>query len=600
MQDDRIQANVTITVEPNGQKLVVKRSTNLLSALRLHGFFTMEKLCNGAGQCGNCRVIYDDGTCSRSVQACKITVCDDCKVEIPGHNDRLNILQRSSLDLSREDEPIVRYVTIKQVICHNSDSLWEGLRHSAVESGSLQWTASLPVLRTLAELGEIYDELNVLLADHEVVDVHTGPNLAPIYGIAVDMGTTTIVAYLYELRTQKLLAVESDVNPQIAVAADLISRIHLASTKHDGTDELAKMVRMKLNSMFTQVTAKAQIKQEAVQEIVVAGNTCMQHLLLGVSPNSLGRAPFSAVFEEAIYCAPPALELQMKATARIYCMPCIGGFVGGDALAVMVACFSPNVDNNCLAIDMGTNCEIMLAASGVFYACSAAAGPAFEGGAIEQGMRAVAGAIDKVFMSKDGQISVHVIDEAPPRGICGSGIVDAVAVLLAAGVVDASGRMLLRAEAESAGFPPALIQRLRESNGVPGFALTDSVVLSQQDIRQVQLAKAAIGAGIRILIETAAIDLEKLDEVFLAGAFGNYLSLDSAVRIGIVPEILRERIQLAGNAAGVGACRVLLSRTARRQAEQLGKVTKHVSLATHPRFTELYMETLAFPDLRWD
>ena len=275
-------------------------------------------------------------------------------------------------------------------------------------------------------------------------------------------------------------------------------------------------------------------------------------------------------------------------------MPVIGGFVGGDALATAVDCLAGAERKNWLVIDIGTNCEIILAASGKMYACSAAAGPAFEGGAVSQGMRAVAGAIDRVWLEAD-RVLVHVVDDIDPDGICGSGLVDAVSVMLQAGIIEASGRMLSRAEAEAAGMPVDWVGRLAVQNGVQVCFLAKNVAVTQQDVRQLQLAKAAIGVGIRILLDEAGMAAEELDVFFLAGAFGNYLSLDSAVQVGIVPQALKNRVRLAGNAAGAGACRVLLSQTARRQAEFWGRAAKHVNLADQPNFSTLYVQELSFP-----
>ena len=235
-----------------------------------------------------------------------------------------------------------------------------------------------------------------------------------------------------------------------------------------------------------------------------------------------------------------------------------------------------------------------MAASGKMYACSAAAGPAFDGGAVSQGMRAIAGAIDRVWLEAD-RVLVHVVDDIDPDGICGSGLVDAVSVMLQAGIIEASGRMLSRAEAEAAGMPVDWVGRLAVQNGVQVCFLAKNVAVTQQDVRQLQLAKAAIGVGIRILLDEAGMAAEELDVFFLAGAFGNYLSLDSAVQVGIVPQALKNRVRLAGNAAGAGACRVLLSQTARRQAEFWGRAAKHVNLADQPNFSTLYVQELSFP-----
>lgn len=382
-------------------------------------------------------------------------------------------------------------------------------------------------------------------------------------GLALDVGTTSMVGALLDLRTGEELAAESRPNPQAVHGADLMSRLSYATAGHAA--ELQTLVVGAARQMLERLCSKAGVKPIQVTAMTLAGNTAMHHLFLGLNVADLAVAPYRPAVTDG-YLG------RVEGLPPVYALPNIAGFVGADAVAAGLAAGIDQGDATVLLVDIGTNGEMLLRHGGRLWACSAPAGPAFEGGEISQGMRANPGAIEAVRW--DGaQLQVEVIKGAPPKGICGSGLLDAVAALRDGDLMDWMGRL-------STGSAVAL---------APGVALT------QKDVRALQLAKGAIRSGIDLLLRVAGIGPDDLDAILLAGAFGNYLRRESAVAIGLLPPISVEKVRPVGNAAAAGAKLALLSRTARARAETLARSAIHIDLATHPDFEEIFMEALNFP-----
>lgn len=393
-------------------------------------------------------------------------------------------------------------------------------------------------------------------------------------GLALDLGTSTIAAALLDLKTGEELAAESRPNPQAIHGADLMSRLAYATGEPDGAARLQALALDAVRQMLERLRRKAGLAPEAVVAATLVGNTAMHHLFLGLPVADLAVAPYRPAVLAGSEASLPGLP-------PLYALPNIAGFVGADAVAAGLAAEIDRTEETVLVVDIGTNGEMLLAHQGRIYACSAPAGPAFEGGEISQGMRGGPGAIDSV--QWDGRdFAVGVISGSPARGICGSGLLDAVAAFLHAGVMDPGGR--LRPEGPAA---------LRVQDG--GVALTEAVRLTQKDIRALQLAKGAIRSAIDLLLQTAAIGPEDLSAIRLAGAFGNYLRKESALAVGLLPPVDPERVEPIGNAAAAGAMLALLSREARERAEALARRAVHLELARHPDFEEIFMNALDFP-----
>jgi uncharacterized 2Fe-2S/4Fe-4S cluster protein (DUF4445 family) len=458
--------------------------------------------------------------------------------------------------------------------------------------------ARLDVLQSLPGIlrGAGFHATAVLAAD-ELVAIEPGDTSDRCYGVAVDVGTTTVVAYLCHLPTGKLLATASDLNPQAQYGEDVISRLRVATTEPDGRERLNQAVVGVVNQLIAEAGKQAGVSPRHVYEVAVVGNTCMTHLLLGVPASGLTALPFVPSFRSAQSVRAEDLGVSVHPEGEVYVAPNIGGFVGADTVGVILASELDHADGLRVAVDIGTNGEIVVAKDGRLYACSTAAGPAFEGARIAQGMRAAAGAIDQVEIGED--VAYHVLGDTLPRGLCGSGLVDLVAGLVRQGVVNESGRLLPLEEATSA--PEGLRRRLlRDASGVAfviaaaeGSALGRPVCLTARDVRELQLAKGAIFAGITMLLSRLGHSPGEVEELLLAGAFGNYIRRESAVAIGLLPFLPLERIHPIGNAAGLGARLMLSSVSLRRRAEEIAGRVEHIELSQQEGFGDRFAEAMA-------
>lgn len=421
-----------------------------------------------------------------------------------------------------------------------------------------------PVTEDVTVFTDRSDELNIL---SETASVQTRPDGQDAYVIAFDIGTTTVVAYLLDGRTGQLLGQSGCRNPQAQYGADVISRIQYVL---DGNgEEMSACIRKALAKLTAQAAQKAGIPVSSVTRAAIVGNTAMHHLLLGIDPGTLVIPPYMPRAYEAMERSAAGL-LPIDGTVRI--LPNIAGFVGGDTVGCMVSTRFDRLEELTLLIDIGTNGEMVLGDKTRRIACSTAAGPAFEGAKISCGMRGAEGAVDHVAL-ENGRIVPHVIGDGEAIGLCGSGLLDLVAVLLDTGVLDESGYL---------------------EDG--DYALTEKVTLTQRDVREVQLAKAAIRAGIELLCEQLGVQVEDIRRVYLAGAFGNYLTPASACRIGMIPPQLEARIQPIGNAAGEGAKLCALSRAEFEYSKTLAANTAFLELASLPQFQDRYVDALEFSE----
>ncbi|MHC4125778.1 MAG: ASKHA domain-containing protein, partial [Planctomycetota bacterium] len=419
-----------------------------------------------------------------------------------------------------------------------------------------------------------------------------GDSSKQILGIAVDIGTTTVVAKLVDMATGVTVATESSVNPQCSCGDDVISRIHYAGDDNK-LAELHRLIIDCVNEMTGRLCKAASVKPESIYEVSVVGNTTMNHIFLKLPVAGLGQAPYKAKSLDAYDISPSRLKLQMNAEGNVHTVENIAGFVGSDITAVALAVEIDSVEKNTLVVDIGTNGEILLACDGKLYAASCAAGPAMEGARISQGSRAVAGAIEAVVVN-GGDIDIDVVGGAEPVSICGSGLIDAVAVLLELGVIDITGRFVDRRSLRKT-LSAELFARLTEVDGQSGFILargSSRVCLIQKDIRELQLAKAAIRAGVRLLQKKVGLADKDIEQIFLAGAFGNYIRRKSALRIGMLANVPLERIRFIGNAACSGAVLTLISDKARDTAGRLAERIEYVEIAHQKDFASVYADAM--------
>src|SRR5262245_32753717 len=416
--------------------------------------------------------------------------------------------------------------------------------------------------------------------------------------IGMYMGTTSVVTSLFELESGEQLASVSSLNPQSVFGGDLMSRIAFAQFNPGNLRKLHTRILGLLNQHVEQICRESGVLAKWIYKVVVVGNTCMHHILLGIDPSHVGLAPYAPVMRHGLTLPARDLFLKVAPEARVCLLPLVAGFVGADAVAVALATRIDESAEVRIAVDIGTNGEVLLGSRDRLWACSAPAGPALEGAQIRHGMRGARGAIDRVTVDDD--IRVHTIGETPALGICGSGIIDLLAGLLGAGVIDWTG--LIQVDARDA-LPPQLrdrvVMRGEERQVValrPGEAgALQEIVLTQDDVRQVQLAKGAIASGVAMLQRVAGVAPEEVAELMLAGGFGNYVSIESAVRIGLIPPLPRERIRYVGNAASLGAQLCVLSEVERARAEVVARRIEHVSLAAHPDFEEIFVDAMNFP-----
>ena len=420
-----------------------------------------------------------------------------------------------------------------------------------------------------------------------------------IFGLAIDIGTTTVVEKLINMTDGSCSATQAHLNPQTKYGDDCLSRIAYAQTDAKSA-ELQKTIVNCINELTAKLCSQARIDAKQIYEMCVVGNTTMNHIFLKLPIAQLGQAPYRAFSVDAKDLPPDKLRLQINPDGNIHTVENIAGFVGSDITAVALAVDINSAQDLTLVVDIGTNGEIVLGTADKLYAASCAAGPAFEGARITCGSRAAEGAIEAVVVNDD-DIDLDVIGDCQPRSICGSGLIDAVAVLLNLAVVNANGRFANPGKLGNK-LPPAILSRIIEQGGQPAFVLASGkegggqeVVLTQQDIREVQLAKAAIRAGIKLLQKKFGIEDTDIKHILLAGAFGNYIRRESALRIGLLPDVPAERIVFVGNAAASGAQIILLSSQSRTQARKLARRIKYVEIAHEKEFESVFTDSMSFP-----
>jgi uncharacterized 2Fe-2S/4Fe-4S cluster protein (DUF4445 family) len=522
-----------ITFKPDGRQISIHAGATLLEAAGQAGII-LNTVCGGKGICKKCLVNLDpDG---RQVLACQHHIDSDLTVTVP---------------------PSSRF-----------------FEHKILTEGVAPQTEIQP---------DIYKKYLKFAS------------AGKIFGVAVDIGTTTVVAKLVDMTNGQLLAIQAELNPQTRFGDDVISRINYAQTEAN-LAELHKAIIDCINELTAKLCSQVFIDTKQIYEMCVVGNTTMNHIFLKLSVVQLGQAPYQAFSLDAKDLSPKKLALQINPAGNIHAVENIAGFVGSDTVAVALAVDINSAQDLTLVVDIGTNGEIVLGTADKLYAASCAAGPAFEGARISCGSRAMEGAIQAVVIN-EADLDLDVIGNCPPYSICGSGLIDAVAVLLDLDVIDTTGRF-----ANPGKLPPAIASRICDEQGEPAFCLYRAanvserdLFLTQKDIRQVQLAKAAIRAGIKLLQKKIGLEDNDIKQVLLAGAFGNYIRRESALRIGLLPNIPLERIKFVGNAAASGAEMILLSRKCRTQAKKLARKIEYVEIANEKEFESVFTDSMLFP-----
>ncbi len=596
----------------NDRPVRVPRGVTLFDAASWNGI-AIDSTCGGHGTCKKCRVRFRaDPPAPSSLDvraytadelrqgwrlACRTAATSNADVEVPPLTTRP---KAATVGVGRQ--VILRPAVRKRYLELAPPSLTDqatDLERVLAALTDLEPRADLDVLRTLGPtlrqadfkvtaVVAVLPELNA----STLIAVEPGDTTDRSFGIAFDLGTTTVVATLLDLTTGTPVAVASMLNKQQPFGADVITRISATMLDPAARDKLRELAQQTLAELAAAVCDDGKVRPEEVYEVALAGNATMVHLVLGFDPEPLGVAPFIMAARLLPEVRARDLGVPAHPAARAVVFPAFGAYVGGDITAGLLASGMDRDPRVRLFIDIGTNCEIVLGGRDWLLATAAPAGPAFEGAAIRCGMRAADGAIEAVALTGDGDLKLTVIGDTEPKGLCGSGLVDAVAVLVEAGLLDGSGRLVSADEARIRA--PVLAPRLATVGKERVFMLHDGVYLSQRDVRELQFAKAAIAAGWRILLEEAGLAEEDVRQVLLAGSFGSYLSPGSAIRIGLVPDIPARRVVAAGNVAGEGAKMALLSVRERAAALALLEEVRYVELSDRADFNDRFVGQLGF------
>jgi uncharacterized 2Fe-2S/4Fe-4S cluster protein (DUF4445 family) len=619
-----VAVSLTVLTDPRDpstrRALTAPPGTTLLKAAHA-GSVEIMATCGGRGRCTSCRVKFLSGTIPPPTIADEVQLGDDqvregyrlacqCRLEESITVQVAPPLEEQSFQILGAGPGVGRTAgftidagVAKQVVKvalpaeeHHQTSDLEQLMAAVGVAPADVGPSVLPGLP--AALREEDGTVTVTTFAGRILAVERGDTSLMKFGLAIDIGTTSVVTTLLELESGEQLASVSSLNPQAVFGGDLMSRIAFAQFNSGNLRKLTARIIGLLNQHVAQVCSEAGVPPKWIYKVVVVGNTCMHHLLLGIDPSWVGLAPYAPVMRHPLVLPARELFLKVAPEARVCLLPLVAGFVGADAVAVALASRIYASDALRVAVDIGTNGEVILGSRQRLWACSAPAGPAFEGAQIRHGMRGAQGAIDRVVVDDD--IHVHTIGEAPPLGICGSGLIDLLAGLLDAAVIDATG--LIRVEDRDQlprGLGARMVMRGEERQVIvlrPGEAGAGrEIVLTQDDVRQAQLAKGAIASGVAMLLHVAGVTPDRLAELMLAGGFGNYVSIASAIRIGLIPPLPPAKVRYVGNAAALGAQMALLSEAERQRAETIARSIEHVSLAAHPDFEQIFVDGLSFP-----
>ncbi|RMG68032.1 MAG: DUF4445 domain-containing protein [Nitrospirae bacterium] len=631
-----------VIFQPSGRRGEVQEGKTLLEAAQQLGV-DIEAVCGGKKVCGKCKVRVEEGFFEKDGiesgmkhlspftedeqkhikpedgpgmrLACAAEIRGDVKVFVPEKSRAgKQIVRKAAKELSiRLDPAVKKYnVELSEPTLHDltKGDMERVLDYMEEEYGLSGLSFDFFALSELQEVlrkGQWRITVTVWM-DREIIKVEPG-FVEPSYGLAVDVGTTTVVGYLCDLNTGKVINTESMMNPQVPYGEDVMSRITYAMTNPDGLEKMQKAIIEGLNEIIEKVSADLRVNGSnggsAIVDMTIVFNTAMHHIFLGFNPEYIGRSPFIPALQHSINIKARDLGLRINKGSYIHVLPIEAGFVGADNVGVLIAEEPYNQDEMVLIIDIGTNGELLLGNRNRICSTSCATGPAFEGAQIKFGMRAAPGAIEKVEIDPEtkeprykviGKADWHThLQEVNAKGICGSGIIDAVAEMFKAGIIDRSGRFNMNLETP----------RVRKgSDGKPEYVIAwadetsigTDITITQADVRALQLAKGALYAGAKLMMKKMGI--EKLDRVVLAGAFGSYIDKESALTLGMFPDCELQKVYAVGNAAGDGARMALLNRGKRTEADEKARFVEFMEIAVEPEFEKEFMMAMHIPHMK--
>jgi uncharacterized 2Fe-2S/4Fe-4S cluster protein (DUF4445 family) len=617
-----------VTFYPWKKQINVEPETTLLNAAEDAGV-SIEGLCAGNGQCGTCKAIIGEGEAHLSDFAkaeeetlsteqrengyrltCRATVEGTGEVDVtvpPDSQKTAGIVLTEGHELEYEIDPVVKKYHVNLPTPSLSDNvadferIGEALEKTYeldLDSVDYEIQRELPNRMREEEVEDRLKATATVYDDEELIDIEPGLS-ETAYGLAIDLGTTTVAVYLVNLKNGTTEAISSQLNPQTKQGGDIMTRMRYTRRNDDGREELKNEIRKGINENIEEVVTEAGIDHENIYETVFVGNTAMHHLFLGIDPAYVAGSPYVAAREAPMKVKARELDIDINDSGYVYWLPVSGGWVGPDKVSVLLVAGHYKEPETTVCIDIGTNGEISVGNEDEMLVTSAPAGPALEGAELRYGVRAQAGAIEELWVDPETlDPTYETIDDEPANGLCGSGVIDALAQLFEVGVVDQRGKFRDEVMDHS---------RVRTNDDeeleyvvadAEEAALAEDIVLTQNDIRSVQMAKAAIQAGTRVLM--GELDIKDPDRVLMAGAFGNYIDKVSAMTIGMYPDIDEDDVVSLGNAAGVGAKLALLDSERRAEAERIVDEVEYFEIAGTDVFQENFMESMYLPHEDFD
>ena len=609
-----------LNVMPEGKQYDFASGKNLMEIMLDAGLF-IDNACGGKGLCGKCRVKITEGDAGEAGEtergilkaeelgqgvrlACLAYPVSDITIELLQKEKKHDVLASGYMpdfefepdivkvpvtihkptlaDQTPFENQIIDQVGAASIVGHDGATGYLGFDYTALREHSM-----LP------------GEYTAVMHDGKVIALEPGDTTGSLYGVAIDIGTTTVVCSLVDMLTGEELGHASEINAQKFFGLDVLTRItYEIENPEDGREKLQKAIVGSINKMVKSVCDKNGVTQDQIYEVSVGANCTMMHMLMGVDARPIGKAPFAPVFARAKDVKASDIGLKAAPGARLYCLPSVSAYIGADIVAGAYVCDLRNRKGNVMFIDIGTNGEIVLAADGKLMSCSCAAGPALEGMNISSGMRAAEGAIEDIHINEDG-IDIKVIGDCEPAGICGSGILTVTKELLRTGIVRKTGAFVKADKFDADDYRSKYIavdedgkRSFRMTEGGDG---TDPLYITQGDVRQVQLAKGAILSGFMALLKKAGIGMADLDKVLIAGQFGAHLPAESITGTGILPFEVEDRIEYVGNTSKTGAYMALMSGKVKRQMEALAHDMDYLELGATDNYERLLSECLIFP-----
>lgn len=593
-----MEYTLQILKEDKKRTIKAEKGKNILEILQQEGYI-IPAPCGGGGSCGKCKIKILESNIKKTAAekelltaqelndglrlACCHNINQDLKIEIPEFSDIEVLTDGIATNIDFDPEIYLKNIEIKKASLKDQRDTYKKIKDKYPEIKSIE----TDLIKKLPLLEE--KSANLVIKKNKIIDIKkTEDN--KLYAIAVDIGTTTIAFYLLDLINEKEVAVYSTANPQQKYGADVVTRINYTLEAEKGREKMQKEIIKALNQGIDNLVKKSKVKRKDIYQLAAAGNTVMLHFLLGVSAESIAKAPYVPVFREEIELKAAELGIKLDKNALITLLPSIASYVGADIIADLLVTEEAET-NKYLMIDIGTNGEIILKTDDKLYACSAAAGPAFEGAKITHGSAGVKGAV-----SVYSAAGYQTIANQKANGICGSGLLDIIAYLLEDDYLNKNGAFNL------SDLDEKKQQKIVDYQGEKAFLVVpavetkngEDIVLTQKDIREFQLAKGAVAAGINMLLEKAEIKPEDLDKIYLAGGFGSYIDPQSALKVGLIPGFKFENIIKIGNGAGLGTKIYLLDKKKKIKAAKIAEDVEYIELSKSKEFQKYFMESMIF------